>query len=1052
MGRPTKRKWSLTWRRTLPWLGVIGALAGWSRSALAQSSIVGSIEARRIAEQRGWLVRSDTMDGGAIELMWIVDDIPLYYETHNLDAARTVSTSAVWPGGAEGLGLTGSGVTIGVWDAGRVRATHQEFGTRVTPGDGFPPTNAHATHVAGTIAGAGLSPADGTHPAGQSIGMAYEALVNAYDFKVDEVEMAAAASNGLLISNHSYGVVTGWGYDDFGEGTGWYWFGDVRVSLVEDYFFGFYSFQARRWDDIAYEHPNYLIVKSAGNDRNDLPPPGQLHFVKVNESWIPSEAVRSDDPYDTVSHAAIAKNVLTVGAVADLVGGYTDPASVTMTSYSSWGPTDDGRIKPDIVANGNTLWSATSSSIAAYESRSGTSMAAASTTGSLGLMIGHHWATHDNADMPAALLKGLVIHTADEAGDAPGPDYRFGWGLLNTAAAAAHISSDKVTQHAMQMLTVGQGQAVEQTLTYSGNGPIRVTICWTDPPGTPPPPSLDPPTPVLVNDLDLRVVGPDGTVHEPWRLDPFNPTAPALRGNNNVDTVEMVVIDNPLPGAYTVRVTGAAPLIGEIQPFALLLTGVDSAAPITGACCQLESCVDTTAEDDCLTQGNTWYGGGDCADFSCPQVGACCFGCPPEHTCTILERHQCVDGGGAWFASRTCEETTCLRDGDDCGTDMIVATDGSYPIDNRCASTDGPTPVMSEFGEWPFTRDLWLGYQATCTGMVTVSTCGDADFDVFMAIYTDGSQTCPCPVDATMQDGLAADDTCGVEGGPAILQRWVNQGQCLTVRVGGWKTEAGTGTVEIGCTPAPCMTAKMPFPQATPVVKNRYLSFIPPINEESAAIRVTAVALGTYSSFDGVSSWVGPPAVYDDPSVADPERTIQVSRLQCDPYFMVWDDVGELHVIGAEIIPESEYAVQVVLDSCEAYLAEEGVYSQPLSLTTGLWGDVTEVFSPAGGPTQPDFIDIAAIVEQFVAGPHAIGKPLAQLQPNLPHVERSVDFRDISAAVSAFVGVPYGFGGPCGCPSVVPCNQMTCTSDTDCDGVICLEGYCRDACGRCIGP
>ncbi len=1052
VGRPTEHRWSLTWRRTLPWLGVLAVFAGWHPSALAQPQIIGPIEARRIAEQRGWLIRSNTADGGTVQLMWIVDGIPLYYETHNLNAARTVSTSAVWPDGAGGLGLTGSGVRIGIWDGGRVRASHQEFGGRVTYGDGFPTTSPHATHIAGTIAGSGLSPADGTHPAGQSIGMAYEALVSAYDYTYDEVEMASAASNGLLMSNHSYGVITGWDRGDFGAGTGLYWFGDVRVSAVEDYFFGFYSFQARRWDDVAYEHPAYLIVKSAGNYRGDFPQPGELHFVQINEDWIQSEAVRSDDPYDTLSHAAVAKNVLTVGAVADLVNGYTDPASVTMTSFSSWGPTDDGRIKPDLVANGQSLWSATSSSTSAYESRSGTSMAAASTTGSLGLLIEHYRAMHDNADMTAALLKGLVIHTADEAGDAPGPDYRFGWGLLNTAAAAAHISDDGVMPYAMQMLTVGPGQTVEQTLSYLGNGPIRATICWTDPPGITPPSAPDPPTPMIVNDLDLRIVDPDGTVHEPWRLDPFDPTGPALRGNNDVDTVEMVVIDDPLPGEYLVRITGAASLAGEIQPLALLLTGVDSATPIAGACCQLESCLGTTAEDECLAQGNTWYGGGDCATFACPQVGACCFGCPPEHTCAVMDERLCVAGGGGWTANQTCAEVACLPRGDDCVADMIVATDGSYAIDNRCASTDGPTPVVSDTGTGQLSRDLWLGYQATCTGVVTVSTCGDADYDVFMAIYTDGSSTCPCPVDATLQDGLGGDDTCGVDGGPAILQRWVTQGQCLTVRVGGWGIEAGTGTVEIDCAPKLCMDAKMPFPFPTPVVKNRYLSFIPPINEEAAAIRITAVSLGTHADFNGVSRWVGPPETYRDASMAYPERTIQVSRLQCDPYFMVWDDVGEMHVIGAEVIPESEYAVQTVLSSCDAHLAEESVYSPPLQLTTGLWGDVTELFSTPGGPTQPDFIDIAAVVQQFVAGLLAIGKPRTQLQPNLPHVEWQVDFRDIGHAVGAFIGTPYSYLGPCACPSVVPCNQTTCTSDIYCGGAICLEGYCRDDCGRCIEP
>ena len=74
----------------------------------------------------------------------------------------------------------------------------------------FPPVSEHATHVACTIAGAGLSPHDGIHPAGQSKGMAYGASLHAYENVFDEIEMAAAAANGLILSNHSYGVITGW--------------------------------------------------------------------------------------------------------------------------------------------------------------------------------------------------------------------------------------------------------------------------------------------------------------------------------------------------------------------------------------------------------------------------------------------------------------------------------------------------------------------------------------------------------------------------------------------------------------------------------------------------------------------------------------------------------------------------------------------------------------------------------------------------------------------------------------------------------------------------
>jgi len=1026
-------------------------------AAFGQVEIIGLREARRIAEEHGWTIRSSTEGGRTVELMWIVNNIPFYYETHNRNAAATVSAPAVWPGGSSGLSLTGAGVRVGLWDAGGVRESHQDFGLRVTQKDSFPPPSGHATHVAGTIVGAGLSPDDGVHPAGLSRGMAYEGTIHAYDFKYDELEMTTAAAEGMVLSNHSYGVVTGWDYGNYNTGSGnaWYWFGDTRISIDEDYFFGFYSFLSRRWDDIAFEHPGYLIVKSAGNDRNEGPAPGLPHYVKINEDWVYSEAVRSadgNDGYDCLSHAAVSKNVLTVGAVGDLVTGYDGPASVVVLSFSAWGPTDDGRIKPDLVANGNSLWSATASSTDAYESRSGTSMAAASTSGSLALLVQHYRATHDGENPQAALLKGLAIHTADEAGDAPGPDYSYGWGLLNTASAAALISEDVVEPRAMQMLTAGSNHAVEQIVTYDGSGPIRATICWTDPPGTPPTPSLDPTVRMLVNDLDLRIIGPDGTVHEPWRLNPADPAAPAQHGNNDVDNVEMVVIDDPLPGDYVIRVSAASPLADEIQPFAMLLSGVSSAAPVTGACCNPDVCTGTVTEADCVQQGGVWYGGATCAELTCPAIGACCLGCPPEDTCSQTDSYHCFAQGGAWTPGLSCAEATCLPRGDDCLTDMLQVGDGAYPIDNRCASSDGTALVFCDTGWVAFKNDLWFAYDAACTGIATFSMCGDANYDAIMAVYTDGTNTCSCPVDATTQVGPGADDTCGVDGGPPMLQRWVTQGQCYTVRVGGWNNWVGTGTLEITCEPAYCPLADQPIPEATPVQKSRYLSLVPPVASEEIAIRMTAVSLDVYPEFNGTTLWLGPPVVRSDPRSSQPDRTVVVSELQCEPYFGYFGDMGEMHVTGAEIVPASTYTLQTVPVSCAGYLNDESVFSDPLTVTTGQWGDTVPMFATPGGPTQPDFNDIASLVEQFVGGPGAIGKPRAQLQPNAVYPDRSVDFRDIADDVRAFLGGSYDYYGPCTCPSDVICGQTACTDDSVCGDGVCVRGYCADICGRCTPP
>jgi subtilisin family serine protease len=146
-----------------------------------------------------------------------------------------------------------------------------------------------------------------------------------------------------------------------------------------------------------------------------------------------------------------------------------------MSSFSSWGPTDDGRIKPDLVANGVGLLSSVASNDFSYSSYSGTSMSSPSTAGSLGLLIQHYRATHAGADMRSAALKGLALHTADECGGNPGPDYSFGWGLLNAKRAAEQISLDETVPHAIQELNLADGVTIEQTWSSDGSAPVSTT-------------------------------------------------------------------------------------------------------------------------------------------------------------------------------------------------------------------------------------------------------------------------------------------------------------------------------------------------------------------------------------------------------------------------------------------------------------------------------------------------------------------------------------------------------------------------------------------------
>jgi hypothetical protein len=485
-----------------------------------------------------------------IQLMYIDDGMPVYYEARNLDAARTISTDKVWPGGSRGYNLSGARTPAGrfaIWDVGGVLVGHAEFGGRVRQMDAAPDTNGHATAVAGTMVAAGLDPA--------ARGMSYEALLDAYDHTNDLPEMAIAAADGLVLSNHSYGYSGGW--YRVRENKKWYWYGDLNISTAEDFKFGFYGQHARAWDFIAYNAPHYLIVNSVGNDRGHPgPEPGEGHYHWWHGEWVWStDAHQRDgglDGYDTVSGQSTAKNILAVGAVLDIPGGYQIPADVVQTSFSSWGPIDDGRIKPDIVANGDSLYTTTFTDSVDYRGASGTSLASPNVCGSINLLVDHYERIYRKLPQ-AATLKALVINSADEAGDHPGPDYQNGWGLMNTARAADAITaSDRIIE-----AELADGRAIAYRFFLSSGADVRTTIVWTDPP---PAPlivrAVDTPTRSLVNDLDLRVerVG-SGTVNKPWVLDPTVPAAPAAQGDNVVDNVEQVDIANAPPGEYRITVS-----------------------------------------------------------------------------------------------------------------------------------------------------------------------------------------------------------------------------------------------------------------------------------------------------------------------------------------------------------------------------------------------------------------------------------------------------------------------------------------------------------------
>lgn len=547
-------------------------------------------QAEEFATKNDLPISFENDKGIFFELQYISEEgVPMYYKTDNSNAAKTISTNKVYSGGGAGLDLDGTGMTPREWDGGGVRLSHNEYGGRVTQGDSPSGTHWHSTHVAGTIMAAGVN--------SSAKGMAYNANLRAFDWNADDSEMASEAAAGALVSNHSYGFGRGWSW----TGTGYTWYGTPAISNDEDYKFGFYDTEARNWDMIAVNAPYYLIVKSAGNDRNEGPNGGSHP---------------KDGPYDCIAHGGIAKNTLTVGAVNDISGGYTSPSSVSMSSFSSWGPADDGRVKPDIVANGVGLYSTDDASNSSYTSSDGTSMSAPSATGSL-ILLQEHWENlvGTGQHMLAATLKGLVIHTADEAGIQDGPDYQYGWGLMNTKNAALRISEDQ-TMNVIDEVVLEEGGSYEMILNVDGTEDVKVTISWTDVPGMPTSAQLDPLDPMLVNDLDLRVILDDNTYY-PWKLNPSSPGSIATNNSkNNVDNVEVVWIENAAAGAYRVIIDHDGTLDGGSQAFSIIVSGVTGtiSLPIASAGIDMDVCEDTQVQlagNSTNSENTLWRSMGD---------------------------------------------------------------------------------------------------------------------------------------------------------------------------------------------------------------------------------------------------------------------------------------------------------------------------------------------------------------------------------------------------------------------------------------------------------
>lgn len=493
-----------------------------------------------------------------------------------------------------GLNLEGEGFGIAMWESGNPIKTHPDFqDTQTTPQTRIQQLGStiiekgHATRVAGVMASNGSDNNDAK-------GMAPKATIRSYSNSghtnnritdyINELE-AEIASNQSLIANNSWDFSSGYYYN--GGSPRWSASGASAYGMTEDYIFGFYSSFDVAIDDLLNrtENEHYTVVFSSGNDKNEY-----YGITDPNGQPYPKDC---NSGYDCMAWSHGGKNIITVGAVNETTV-VDNSSDITLATYagrefSSVGPMDDGRIKPDLVAVGTNILTTdiTSGGYSNASSTNGTSYSAP-VVSSGSLLIQEHAQNNFGQTLFGFTLKGLLCNTAGELGDYIGPDYRFGWGVFDAKGAADFISNVNTSTFLLDGGVLSNGKTVTRYFMPTLDR-VTATLSWYDPNGTPvydwsysitnaeaQSLLLNNRTPMLVNDLDLRLENA-GILYEPWKLDPSNPSNAPIRGDNTVDNVEEVYIDvNELKeSVIKVTVSHKGTLQDSLdEHYALLINGV----------------------------------------------------------------------------------------------------------------------------------------------------------------------------------------------------------------------------------------------------------------------------------------------------------------------------------------------------------------------------------------------------------------------------------------------------------------------------------------------
>ncbi len=543
-------------------------------------------------------------------------------------------------------GLTGDGITVGVWEANEddsaapdqpvaeVYGGHRDLNPRSTtaPLNSTRDSN-HATMVAGVIASDDRN--DGAR------GMAPDAEIWSFDLidQYEEMRLTAIATPNMIgltrlkISNHSYGPRIGWTR----SGARW----EFEDNLGD---FGDYDGGENEFKDGLVRSTGTVMVFSAGNHgdevgrgRNDVGDCFQV-FSNFKSNCI--------GPYSA------GKNVLSVGALK---------RDNTIADFSSVGPSADGRIKPDLVAPGQGVISTKRhSSVLGFGCKDecysgrlsrGTSFSAPAVAGVIALLMEKAQSMGLGA-LPAAFYRGLLAHTAEDLGPT-GPDFTYGWGLVRADRAidAMELHGGK----AIALKNVGNqfaAPAMQTCYFEAPSNPFRVTLAWDDRGGS-----------GLQNDLSLRVFNPDNTrVLLPWVLDPSSPQTPATTGADAKHTLEIVDVpaSELMPGLWRAEVSINSMVMEPVQTYALIGPLCDN---------DIDDDMVTNDVDNCLTTPNPMQvntdgdADGDACDEDLDNDGweNAADNCPS----VVNPLQTNTDGDAAGDACDRDDDNDCVADEDD---------------------------------------------------------------------------------------------------------------------------------------------------------------------------------------------------------------------------------------------------------------------------------------------------------------------------------------------------------------------------------------------------